>query len=266
MAPPNSVRQASQAPPKPSALSRNAQKDSVKDTTGTPSYPPNAINDPPNRERSGEKVESVIEGIEQLEIRPDFEKRQNSRRSAQDAPRGGTDSTEDEQSHLSNSSTKGPNFDTKSMASVTTFAMDEKESLRPDDSASVRAAEDDDHTQHSFKGHGPQLPTDAVASIRDQENEAFGGVRVAMRRPPMGIMQNPPQFGDFPLPSAIVPTPSFAAPAPADTNVQETPAPNSHLLSIAPDEKLLDAMNSPKDRLLLLQLEERIIHFIKNSP
>ncbi|KAI9877613.1 MAG: hypothetical protein M1823_007076, partial [Watsoniomyces obsoletus] len=54
------------------------------------------------------------------------------------------DSIEDDQSHLSNSSTKQQSFETKSMASVTTFAMDEKESLRPDDSASVRAVDDDD--------------------------------------------------------------------------------------------------------------------------
>lgn len=44
----------------------------------------------------------------------------------------------------SDAGTKPPSLDGKSIASGTTFALDEKESLRPDDSASVKAAEDDD--------------------------------------------------------------------------------------------------------------------------
>jgi hypothetical protein len=32
-----------------------------------------------------------------------------------------------------------------------------------------------------------------------------------------------------------------------------------------PDEKLLEALESPKDRLMLLQLEDKIITFIKNT-
>ena len=46
--------------------------------------------------------------------------------------------------------TKPPSLDGKSITSGTTFALDEKESLRPDDSASVKAAEDDD----TFSGRG----------------------------------------------------------------------------------------------------------------
>jgi hypothetical protein len=34
---------------------------------------------------------------------------------------------------------------------------------------------------------------------------------------------------------------------------------------LEPDEKLLEAMSSPKDRLLLLQLEEKIRVFIQDS-
>ena len=44
----------------------------------------------------------------------------------------------------SDGGTKPPSLDGKSITSGTTFALDEKESLRPDDSASVKAAEDDD--------------------------------------------------------------------------------------------------------------------------
>jgi hypothetical protein len=40
---------------------------------------------------------------------------------------------------------------------------------------------------------------------------------------------------------------------------------NLHGFPLDPDEKLLEAMKSPKDRLLILQLEEKIRHFIKDS-
>ena len=51
--------------------------------------------------------------------------------------------TEDSSTQLSSSdgSGKPPSIDGKSVASATTFALDEKESLRPDDSASLSAVE-----------------------------------------------------------------------------------------------------------------------------
>ena len=55
---------------------------------------------------------------------------------------------EDSSTQLSSSdgSGKPPSIDGKSVASATTFALDEKESLRPDDSASLRAVEEEDVT------------------------------------------------------------------------------------------------------------------------
>jgi hypothetical protein len=37
-----------------------------------------------------------------------------------------------------------------------------------------------------------------------------------------------------------------------------------HVFPPEPDDKLLEAMNSPKDRLLLLQLEEKIRIFLQD--
>ncbi|OJD16302.1 hypothetical protein AJ78_03514 [Emergomyces pasteurianus Ep9510] len=149
---------------------------------------------------------------------------------------------EDDHTHLSNSSTKPTSFDSKSMASVTTFAMDEKESLRPDDSASVQAAEEDD----SFSGPASGAPNSQVGS------EAGGRLY---------------RITDYGASSERVPNRARLS----NTGLSEIVSPNDqnepglHSFPNEPDEKLLEAMNSPKDRLLILQLEEKIIAFIKNS-
>ncbi len=61
---------------------------------------------------------------------------------------------------LSDLGTKPPSLDGKSITSGTTFALDEKESLRPDDSASVKAAEDDD----TFSGRGSIVAGSGIGS------------------------------------------------------------------------------------------------------
>ncbi|EGC48824.1 R3H domain-containing protein [Histoplasma capsulatum var. duboisii H88] len=149
---------------------------------------------------------------------------------------------EDDQTHLSNSSTKPTSFDSKSMASVTTFAMDEKESLRPDDSASVQAAEEDD----SFSGPASGAPNSQVGS------EAGGRLyRITDQGTLSDRIPNRTRLNNTGVPGII------SSNGPSE--------PSLHSFPNEPDEKLLDAMNSPKDRLLILQLEEKIIAFIKDS-
>jgi hypothetical protein len=217
----------------------------------------------------GDKAQSVIQGIENLALADaQSSKEQPPTLQGHNGVRGGTDSAEDEQSHLSSSSTKGPSFDTKSMASATTFAMDEKESLRPDDSASVQAGDEEDHSSpHGSAVTSSQYNSEVgAAPVRVQLRDGYSGINIATRRPPVAQMQNPPRFGDFPLPSSTdlshLPT-DAQQPDPAD--ITRPSPPDDRSLSIVPDEKLLDAMGTPKDRLLLLQLEEMIIAFITHS-
>lgn len=183
----------------------------------------------------------------------------NGLRSAESA-----ESIEDEQSNLSNSSTKQQSFDTKSMASVTTFAMDEKESIRPDDSASVRAADDEDVASTvSRNGSFPQESSVIMPTLRGGAGVGGPSVTIAARRYP--TLTNPPRFGDLELPpvpqSEVSETPSSSAAADQqdDSSIRVPPPP------ISPDEKLLDALASPKDRLPILQLEERLLGFIAQS-
>lgn len=172
------------------------------------------------------------------------------------------ESLEDDQSHLSNSSSKQQSFDTKSIASVTTFAMDEKESIRPDDSASVRAVEDDETSnapsrEMAFQRDAEPLASNARTALRPNTS----GVTIAARRYHTLTLTNPPRFGDLPIPNIQAESPD-PQPHP-QASIERPPEPHERASSLpmAPDEKLLDALASPKDRLPLLQLEEKFLSF-----
>jgi hypothetical protein len=182
----------------------------------------------------------------------------------------GADSTEDDQSHLSNNSSREPpSFDTKSIASVTTFAMDEKESLRPDDSASVQAVDDEDSSSGpscdpSVQGEGEQVMLPRV--LPQSSGIAVGNTR----RYPSITLANPPRFGDLPM-SPITESEEIRQARVIPQEMIDVDAPQlrgggvvhrQQTLAVMPDEKLLDALASPKDRLPLLQLEEKILAFI----
>lgn len=176
------------------------------------------------------------------------------------------ESLEDDQSHLSNSSTKLQSFDTKSMASVTTFAMDEKESIRPDDSASVRAVDDDESSnppsrELAFQRDSEHQPTTSRHGLQPSTS----GVTIAPRRYHTLTSTNTPRFGDLPISPIVQSGSSDEDPVP---DHQVDPANEVHEratpLPVAPDEKLLDALATPKDRLPLLQLEEKLLAFIAN--
>jgi hypothetical protein len=155
---------------------------------------------------------------------------------------------------------KPPSLDGKSVASGATFALDEKESLRPDDSASVQAsAEDDDLCYPPSMG----VPTsrmgseDGVRAFRDQLHEIHA--MEPARRPqagpgaggavPQGVLYVPPEGPGM----GSVPRPSRQA-----TLTTEGTA-------IAPDTKLLEALENPRDRIWVLKLEQDVIDFVKDA-
>ncbi|KAE8354477.1 hypothetical protein BDV28DRAFT_131020 [Aspergillus coremiiformis] len=167
-------------------------------------------------------------------------------------------SFEDDRTHLSNSSTKPTSFDSKSMASVTTFAMDEKESLRPDDSASVQAVDEEE----SLSG----IASGAPNSLTGSESGARGFRDIQRVR---AVLQTTgPVFTDGNQRSngAIMPDSISNNFAIANQEAfQGGQSMSMHPFPLEPDEKLLEAMKSPKDRLLILQLEEKVRHFIQHS-
>lgn len=158
----------------------------------------------------------------------------------------------------SSGSGKPPSLDGKSVASGTTFALDEKESLRPDDSASVKAGEDDD----LFSPPGSGLPgsrlgsEDGTRAFRDQLREIsrMGPSRQAESRPAIargssqGVLYVPPQGpGVGPVP---------------DGNRNDNPPEAG--MECPPDSKLLEALESPKDRIMVLKLEQDFVDFVKD--
>lgn len=187
--------------------------------------------------------------------------RENSETSG-DAQENGTlkreTSFEDDRTHLSNSSTKPTSFDSKSMASVATFAMDEKDSLRPDDSASVQAIDEEESLSGAASG--------APNSLTGSETGARGFRDTSVQKS-RAILQNAgSNFND------INQRPNSAINPDSVSNNYIVPAPVTfrsgqvlHGFPQEPDEKLLEAMKSPKDRLLILQLEDKVRHFIQHS-
>jgi hypothetical protein len=271
MAPPpkSSVIPSSQQPPPATNIPNSPGKPAQVNREPLSAPPPKVVDSSTGLAGEHNKAQPVIQGIEKLALaESQSSKKQPQTLQDREVIRSGTDSAEDDQSHLSNSSTKGPSFDTKSMASATTFAMDEKESLRPDDSASVQAGDEEDHSSpHGSAVTSSQHNSDVgAAPVRVQLRDGYGGINIATRRPPVGLMQNPPRFGGFPLPSStdLSQLPDDA-PQPDPAEIARPPPPSDRSLSTAPDEKLLDAMGTPKDRFLLLQLEEMIIAFITQS-
>ncbi|KAJ4265406.1 hypothetical protein NW762_004694 [Fusarium torreyae] len=171
----------------------------------------------------------------------------------------GRDSGSDDSQRADSSSelgTKPPSLDGKSITSGTTFALDEKESLRPDDSASVKAAAEDDDA-FSIRGSlvaGSRMGSEVAARARGiplgdiperrLPQQAPGIVTQGVLTPQSSSSEQPP-----------------GAPLGADGS--------SDALNViyrqAPDEKLLEAMASPKDRLFLLRLEKQVIDFVQDS-
>lgn len=172
------------------------------------------------------------------------------------------DSYEEDQSQISSSSLNKPqSFDTKSMASVTTFAMDDKESIRPDDSASVRAV-DDEHPHPSLSRNSSFQHENEPQSHRS--SRVFpSNMTVAGRRFP--TLANLPRFGNLPV-SPVLESQDVQMPQPPTQIISpDDPRDPSSTVIAPPDEKLMDALASAKDRLPLLQIEEKVLAFLANS-
>ncbi|RVX71423.1 hypothetical protein B0A52_04995 [Exophiala mesophila] len=203
-------------------------------------------------EGQSDYVASAIEG---LSLMKEVDKTNEGSHSAESG-----ESLEDDRSHLSNSSSKLQGFDTKSMASVTTFAMDEKESIRPDDSASVRAVDDDELS------NAPRGSEVSSSLARAGPRAKISGVTIAPRRYHTLTLTNPPRFGDLPVsPIAQEDSPPHRSLVEHESDTPSELQERSQPLPVAPDEKLLDALATPKDRLPLLQLEEKVLNFL-SSP
>jgi hypothetical protein len=171
----------------------------------------------------------------------------------------GRDSGSDDSQRADSSSelgTKPPSLDGKSITSGTTFALDEKESLRPDDSASVKAAAEDDDA-FSIRGSlvaGSRIGSEVAARARGIPLGDIPERRLPQQAP--GVVAQ----------GVLTPQSSSSEqPAGAPLGVAGSSDALGVIYRQAPDEKLLEAMASPKDRLFLLRLEKQVIDFVQDS-
>lgn len=169
-------------------------------------------------------------------------------------------SFDDDHTHLSTSSTKPTSVGSKSLASIATFPMDEKDSVRPDDSASVQAIDEEE----SLSGPASGAPNSLTGS--ESGARGPGHLRdINVQKP--GILQDlgPVIDSGDQSSNAAIPPDSVS-----NNLVMSSPGPLSDNRSLhgfphEPDEKLLDAMNSQKDRLMILQLEDKVRYFVEHS-
>ncbi|KKA30932.1 hypothetical protein TD95_004645 [Thielaviopsis punctulata] len=211
--PPSISKPATMKPEPSSAVTATTISTAAKDAPATSSSPDD---------------ENLADDVAQLAISAPSEQNIESS-STSPKPKSVGDS---DGSHRTNSfeiGTKPPSLDGKSVTSgtTTTLAMDEKDSLRPDDSASVQAAADDDDT--SIRGYASVPASDLHASMavaNAQEGAAY-------TQPPC----------------------ASSGTSDALENIYQQ----------APDDKLLEALGSTKDCQFLLRLEVDVISFVQES-
>lgn len=137
-----------------------------------------------------------------------------------------------------------------SIASGTTFALDEKDSLRPDDSASVKAVEDEEISGSRMgSDDGVRAFRDQLQEISSMEPSRRGVSQQSFSNAPKGVLYVPPHG------PGIGAVPNAARSPPRGSPAAECP----------PDQKLLDALENPRDRVWVLKLEQDVIDFVKDA-
>lgn len=137
-----------------------------------------------------------------------------------------------------------------SIASGTTFALDEKDSLRPDDSASVKAVEDEELSGSRMgSDDGVRAFRDQLQEISSMEPSRRGVPQQPFNNAPKGVLYVPPQGPGI----GAVP------------NASRSPPGGSPDADCPPDQKLLDALENPRDRVWVLKLEQDVIDFVKDA-
>ncbi|KAE9977681.1 hypothetical protein BLS_001205 [Venturia inaequalis] len=155
----------------------------------------------------------------------------------------------------SGSFAKMVSFDKQSIASGATFGMDEEESLRPDDSASIRVIEEEDGCGTGATGSRVGSDTDARAFSEQLH-------KIAGMQPKRGILQP----NKVRIPGIVFGEMTMDANSqdPLMIPNQVAPAISPPDLPI-PDDKLLEALASQRDRVYVLKIEQDFIDFLKNE-
>lgn len=160
------------------------------------------------------------------------------------------------------------NSDTKSVTSRTTLTLDEKDSLRPDDSASMQAAIEEDipSPPSSVVAESKEEPDPDAQAFRDQLRQISltgdPGVIMPHAQRPVGLGAAVEQRTGVLAFQAAAPEADFVPIH--QPEIIRPRVTDSQMWIVPADEKLLEALASPKDRLFVLKVEQDLIDFIKD--
>lgn len=248
-------------PSMPNTSNANMNRDAVASNGAVPATKP-------TRTTGGAATSEhhLVAGLDKLKIQqktPSLMVNGTGSTSTGPSSKAQTPSDDNSQKGDSNSDvgTKPPSIDGKSITSGTTFnALDEKESLRPDDSASVQAAAEDDDA-FSIRGSliaGSRMGSEVAARVQriqlgDMPPRSISHQHVIVESGNQGVVTTQSASSEqLPVTDAKI------------ALVAATATP-SGIYGQNPDDKLLEAMQSQKDRLFLLKLEEMVIEFVQDS-
>lgn len=147
--------------------------------------------------------------------------------------------------------------------SAATSALDEKESLRPDDSASTKATEEEEcFAAAATGGASSRLGSEPGArAFRSQFNEISEHMGYPAQ-PPLSSGQQPgSEASGTDVVQAVTSSDKPVLPSP-DAAAGSIPF---GFTKLDPDEKLLEALENPKDRLFVLRVERDVIEFVRDS-
>lgn len=160
----------------------------------------------------------------------------------------------------SGTSAKRSAGDDKSTESGTASAFDEKESLRPDDSASFKASDDEDAFNAS---QSMSMKARQALDLKDYPHQvsqitATNGVCHSNERREVWQPVTLPE---------VASEENVGVTCGSNEVSHSVPIENfgSTQVSTNPDDMLLEALQTPRDRVFILKLEQDIVRFIQNS-
>ena len=160
----------------------------------------------------------------------------------------------------SGTSAKRSAGDDKSTESGTASAFDEKESLRPDDSASLKASDDEDVFNAS------QSVSVKARQTLDLKDYPHHSSQMTATNTTSQLGERREAWQPDTLPKAIS---QFDVEATCQSNQASqsvsTESFRNMQVPASPDEMLLEALQTPRDRVFILKLEQDILRFIENS-
>ncbi|POS85800.1 hypothetical protein EPUL_001097 [Erysiphe pulchra] len=157
--------------------------------------------------------------------------------------------------------TKLLSIDDKNLKSGTKFGMHEKDSYGQDESASLKAAEDNE----IFSGRGLIIAGSRIGLEASARADHAQCCELSIQHRSISHVQehgiHDITINQSPLPGQR----SLDERKPNITGVSDTPEGFNLFYRQTPDEKLLEALDSAKDRIFLLRLEQEVIEFVRSS-